>query len=108
MINPPITGHLLTTLFPHLGLDSPLGFDHSLSPVEGKGPLRKFLVIVVVSTVDDNMVGCLCIVDISNVGHPLLVGLPSAVDIWIEDDVLGPTQKGPPIQRLPSGLFGRR
>ena len=87
VINPPITGHLLIPPFPHLGLNSPLGFDHSLSPVEGKGPLRKFLVIVMVSTVDDNMVGCLCVVDISDIGHPLLVCLSSTVDIWNEDDI---------------------
>ena len=90
-INPPITG-LLTPPFPHLRFNTPLGFDLFLSLVEGKGSLRKLLVIVMVSTVDDNVVGCLCVIDISNVGHPLLVCLPSAVYIWIEDDVLGPTK----------------
>ena len=94
--------------FPHLGLNTPLGFDPFLSLVEGKSSLGKLLVVVMVSTVDDNVVGCLCIVDISDVGHPLLVCLSSAVNIWREDNVLGPTLNCPPIHKFPSGLFGRR
>ena len=104
----PITSLLKNPRFPHLGLNTPLGFDPFLSLVEGKSSLGKLLVVVMVSTVDDNVVGCLCIVDISDVGHPLLVCLSSAVNIWTEDNVLGPTLNCPPIHKFPSGLFGRR
>ena len=62
------------------------------------------MVIVVVSTVNDNVVGCLCFVDVSNVGHPLLVGLPSAVYIWKEDNVWGPVDSE--MSTYPEVAFG--
>ena len=45
------------------------------------------MVVVMVGTVDDNVVRGLGVVDISDIDHPLLVGLSSTVDIWNEDDI---------------------
>ena len=78
---------LLTPPFPHLRLHAPFWFDPLLSPVEGESSLGKLLVVVMVGTVDDNVVRGLGVVDISDIGHPLLVGLSSTVDIWNEDDI---------------------
>ena len=78
---------LLTPPFPHLRLNAPFGFDPLLSPVEGKSSLGKLLVVVMVGTVDDNVVRGLGVVDISDIGHPLLVCLSSTVDIWNKDDI---------------------
>ena len=72
--------HFLNT---HLGLDSPLRL-HPLLPLLGErqSPLRELLVVVVVSTVDDDVVRCLGIVHVPYIRHPLLVRLSSTVDIW--------------------------
>ena len=78
---------LLNPPFPHLRLNAPFWFDPLLSPVEGKRSLGKLLVVVMVGTVDDNVVRGLGVVDISDIGHPLLVCLSSTVDIWNEDDI---------------------
>ena len=83
----PITSLFKNPRFPHLGLNAPLWFDPFLSLVEGKSSLGKLLVVVMVGTVDDNVVRGLGVVDISDIGHPLLVCLSSTVDIWNEDDI---------------------
>ena len=72
--------HFLNT---HLGLDSPLRL-HPLLPLLGErqSPLRELLVVIMVSTVDDDVVRCLGVVHVPHIRHPLLVRLSSTVDIW--------------------------